>query len=180
MLSGCRRFLMAWIGDSKSLSFITYVNRNKNKCKEDFCFDVWLSCFLLLLSFIFSIKTHLRRLQNIYFSVFPLENNLFFTFTAGSYRKIISNIHKDVCCSQYNIAITEQSKPLSLIRVPTKEITYWSLWQILLSLALLIKINNLQLRCTINPTFLEVLWAEMITPGSTDTEKERWKMKNET
>lgn len=59
----------------------------------------------------------------------------------------------------------------SLIKEPPKEIAYWSVQRPLLSLALLIKINTLQLRRTINPTFLEILWQEMTSPGSTDTEK---------
>lgn len=52
MLSGCRRFLLARTGDSKSLSFITYVNRNKYNCKEDFGFGVWFG-ILLFIFFLF-------------------------------------------------------------------------------------------------------------------------------
>lgn len=82
MLSRCRRFLMGRIGDSKSLSFITYTNRNQDNCKEDLCFRVSLVIFLG-----FFAKTHIRRLQNIHsFPIFPLANDLLFTVTAGSCR----------------------------------------------------------------------------------------------
>lgn len=87
--------------------------------------------------------------------------------------QIVNSIQKKMHCSQYNAAITEQSKSGSLIKVPAKEITYWSTWQILFSSALLIKRNNLQLGWTINLLPRRV-WLEVITPQA-DTEKGRGK-----